>query len=85
MNFTQNSLKVSINSTKGRFEESLSISSEGEPVRMGFNINYLLDALRAVPDAEVQLKLAGALSPMTITPIEGDAYMHVLLPVRLKN
>ena len=85
LNFTQNSLKVSINSTKGRFEESLSISSEGEPVRVGFNINYLLDALRAVPDAEVQLKLAGALSPMTITPIEGDAYMHVLLPVRLKN
>lgn len=85
LNFTQNGLKVSINSTKGCFEESLSISSEGEPVRVGFNINYLLDALRAVPDAEVQLKLAGALSPMTITPIEGDAYMHVLLPVRLKN
>ena len=46
--------------------------------------SYLLDALRAAGDDKVLVHLKGALNPIVITPLEGDKYTYLVLPVRLK-
>ena len=43
-----------------------------------------LEALRAAGDEKVKLQLKGALNPMIISPMEGDRYTYLVLPVRLK-
>ena len=86
--FKTDELRVSISSQKGNFSETLGIKSSGEPVRMGFNIKFLLDALRAVPDSTIHILLNGAVNPMIIAPAADRfplPYTHVVLPVRLKN
>ena len=42
------------------------------------------EALRAAGDEKVKLQLKGALNPMIISPMEGDKYTYLVLPVRLK-
>ena len=52
---------------------------------MGFNNRYLLDALRNSEGDEVRLQLNGPLSPMKVLPREGEDYLFLVLPVRLKT
>ena len=42
------------------------------------------DALRAAGDDTVKVQLKGPLNPMVISPLEGDKYTYLVLPVRLK-
>ena len=56
---------------------------EGE-MEIGFNHKYLLDALRALPDGDCEIRLTNPLSPCVIAPKEGDAYVYMVLPVRLR-
>ena len=51
---------------------------------MGFNNRYLLEALKNTDCDEVVLEIQGALSPMKIIPVEGDSFLFLVLPVRLK-
>ena len=55
-----------------------------ETLEIGFNNRYILEALRAAGDEQVKLQLKGALNPMIISPMEGDKYTYLVLPVRLK-
>ncbi len=56
----------------------------GEPLEIGFNHRYVLDALRVVPrDVPCRIELKNALSPCVIVPEEGEAFLFMILPVRL--
>ena len=57
----------------------------GDRVEIGFNNRYLLDALRNADGDEVKLSLNGALSPMKVLPREGDSFLFLVLPVRMKS
>jgi len=57
---------------------------EGGPLTIGFNSRYLLDAMRACRDEEVLIELNTPNAPAIIKPLEGDAYLYLILPVRLK-
>ncbi len=57
----------------------------GEPVSMGFNNKYLLDALKASDCDMIKMEINGALSPMRVMPLEGESFLFLVLPVRVKN
>ena len=77
-------LKLSCSTVRGRSYEECSIPECPEKIEIGFNNRYLLDALRASPDEEILLDLSSGLSPCNIRPVEGDSYLYMVLPVRLK-
>jgi DNA polymerase-3 subunit beta len=52
---------------------------------MGFNNKYLLDALKASGSDEVRVVVNGALSPIKVTPLQGEEYLFLVLPVRLRS
>ena len=45
----------------------------------------LLDALKNAETDEVRIELNGALQPMKVLPVEGDSFLFLVLPVRLKR
>ncbi len=57
---------------------------EGNDLTIGFNSRYLLDSLRACRDEEVLIELNTPNSPCIIKPTQGDEYLYLILPVRLK-
>ena len=72
-------------STIGEAHDVCDIAGDGKELEIGFNCRYLLDALRAVPDAECSLELINGLSPIVLNPCDGSRrYSYMVLPVRLK-
>jgi len=66
-------------------EEEVEVEYTGDPVEIGFNVNYLLDALAAISTEKVQIALSGPDSSALISPL-GDPSNHacyVVMPMRL--
>lgn len=82
--FGPESIKVRCTTSIGRVFDEIPASLQGNSFEMGFNNRYLLDALKATECDEVRLCLNGPLSPMKIYPPEGDSFIFLVLPVRLK-
>ena len=80
-----NILVVSANSEKGGSIEEVLIYKDGEDLDIGFNAKYLIDALKAIDDEEVLLKMNTAITPCIICPVEGDKFTHLVLPVRINS
>ena len=83
-NFTENSIKLNCSTPLGKSQDECMLTSPSEELEIGFNNRYLLDALKACPDDDVRIELNTHLSPLIIKPMEGNSYLYLILPVRLK-
>ncbi len=83
--FESESLTLWCSTTMGQAIDQVACQMKGQPVEMGFNNRYLLDALRAADCDELRLEINGPLSPMKLLPPTGDAFLFLVLPVRLKQ
>ena len=68
----------------GKAEDTCMVDGDGGELEIGFNNRYLLDALKAAPADEVKVCLNTGSSPCIILPCEGDSFLYMILPVRLK-
>ncbi len=66
---------------RGDNEGVLDATVEGEPVDISFNIKYLIDVLRILPDEQVILQSKGAANPGVIRPLGRDNYLYVIMPM----
>ncbi|MEA4911191.1 MAG: DNA polymerase III subunit beta [Oscillospiraceae bacterium] len=69
----------------GNSYDEIPCAIEGDAVEIGFNNRYVLDALRNCMCDEVFLEITGPVSPMKMVPAEGDDFLFLLLPVRIKT
>lgn len=73
-------------SESGESEESLPVEYGGPTVEIGFNAQYLMDFLRAVPEIKVAFHFKDAQSAGELTP-SGDGvnykYRYVVMPMRI--
>jgi DNA polymerase-3 subunit beta len=83
--FKDGKANISCSTALGRLDEEFDIDIEGSSVEIGFNCRYLLEAVRASESDKIRMQLNGSLSPMKIVPLDGDDYLFLVLPVRLKN
>jgi len=70
----------------GDSEESVPSAYTGPDIEIGFNAQYLLDFLRAVPQAQVAFglrdqKSAGELQPVGVE--DGEQYRYIVMPMRI--
>ncbi len=78
-------MKLSCQTAIGTSYDECSVKLDGEPLCIGFNSRYLLDALRACRDEEVVLSMSTDVSPCVITPLAGDKFLYLILPVRMRK
>src|SRR3546814_5301447 len=64
-------------------EEDLEVSYDGGPVEIGFNVNYLLDALGALASEEFVMELKNADSSGLIYAAGDESSKYVVMPMRL--
>ncbi len=64
-------------------EEEIEVSYEGSDLEVGFNVNYLLDALAAIDGQEVELGLTDSNSSCLIRSPGNAAARYVVMPMRL--
>lgn len=64
-------------------EEELEVNYSGEEMEIGFNVNYLLDALAAVDGSEVEIGLTDANNSCLLTSGATPSAKYVVMPMRL--
>ena len=83
--FSNQVIQMRTNTTIGAAEDRCSIAGDGKELEIGFNVRYLLDALRVIPTEEVTLELTNNLSPIIMTPVDDKHdFAYMILPVRIK-
>mgnify|MGYP000881676932 CR=1 FL=1 len=82
--FDNNTVSVSSTTVVGTASDRVAAAIAGDSVEIGFNNRYLIEALNASDTDEVIVKLNGAVSPILILPVEGESFLFLVLPVRLK-
>ena len=82
--FGLNEIRTVCATALGKAEDTCPVDGDGGELEIGFNNRYLLDALKAAPAEEVKVCLNSGSSPCVIRPCEGDEFLYMILPVRLK-
>jgi len=70
----------------GEAKEELGVEYRGEPLEIGYNAHYLLEALRTMSTEMVQMSLNTPTSPGVLTPVNGDKdeeLVCLVMPLRL--
>lgn len=83
LSFSQGEVTVSVISDQvGEGRESLPVSFSGDPLEMGFNVEFLRAGVESVAGDEVRLGLISPLRPGLLRGA-GDDYRYLLMPIRL--
>ena len=79
-----NQLKIiCTNSEQEEAEEELEVAYQGDALDIGFNITYILDALRNLTVEHVRFAFGDANSSALVTLPDRDDYKYVVMPMRI--
>ncbi len=65
--------------------ERLPAQITGDSLDIAFNVRYLLEGLKALPTAEIQIQCNTATSPSVLTPLGGTKITYLVMPVQIRS
>ena len=83
LHFDENTLTMSAESFVGRTEDTMEVSIVGDPIDIAFNPKYIINILHSIPDETVYFEFNSPISPCVIRPVQGDAYLYLIVPMRV--
>lgn len=84
LDLTPSMLRIQANNPdQEEARDEIEVEYKGDPIEIGFNVNYLLDALAAVDSEQVQLGFVDASSSCLISSPDGKGGRYVVMPMRL--
>jgi len=83
LNIAEDNINVSCETSQGSFDDNISLPTGNANLLIGFNNTFLIDALRACDDEMVKLKFNKNINPLIITPVEGDKFLYLVLPMKI--
>lgn len=69
----------------GSGQESMPAQVTGEDLEIAFNVRYLMDGLKALNAAEIQMQLNTATSPVVVTPLGALKMTYLVMPVQVRS
>lgn len=67
----------------GELKDEIEVEYEGDPLEVGFNPQFILDALKVIDEEKVRVRLKDAQSSGLLLPEGNDDFLYVVMPVRL--
>ncbi|MDD5240618.1 MAG: DNA polymerase III subunit beta [Sulfuricella sp.] len=81
---TQNSLRIICNNNEQEeAQEEIEVNYAGNPLDIGFNVNYLLDVLMNLSDESIELSFGDANSSGLFTIPGQECFKYVVMPMRI--
>ena len=74
---------LSSNSEHEEAQEEIETEYHGEPLDIGFNVNYLMDGLNNISSEEVIFSFGDPNSSILITTTENQEFRYVVMPMRI--
>ena len=85
LNIENSQLNVGCISKRGNFDESMDVEKHGDDLKIGIASKLLLDTLKSINTEEVIMEFNTPQSPCVMKPVEGNGFIYMVLPIRLKN
>jgi len=88
MLFCSDKVCLTLNTHSGEYYEEISCESHGiaQDMLMGFDVSYMMDALKSLDCDNVRMEFSSVYSPLKLVPTDGEeCFVHLVLPVRLKD
>lgn len=76
-------IKFSSVTALGTANDKLAAEIEGKNIEIGFNSRFVLDCLKVCDTDEIYFQMISPNSPITLSPLEGDHFLYLILPVRI--
>jgi len=80
INILDGVMELKINSIIGSMNEDIDIQKFGKDLMIGFNPNFLIDALKVIEDEEIDMYLVNSKAPCFIRDSK-ENYIYLILPV----
>ena len=80
LNIGDERMEISITSRMGSMNEDIPIEKSGKDIRIAFNPKFMMDALRAIEDENVDIYFVNGRTPCVIRD-EGMSFVYLILPV----
>ena len=80
---SQDRMKFSSVTSIGTATDKMEADVSGRELEIGFNSKFILDALKACETEEIRMEFNSANQPILILPTEGEAFLFLVLPVRI--
>ena len=82
--FTKGKMEITSSNLKlGDAREEVPVDYTGEGLKVGFNAQYVLDALSKIEEEEIDLKLRDQVSPGLVQPAGDKDYTCLIMPIRV--
>ena len=78
--------KMTLNSTNldvGEAMEEIDITYNGDDVDVGFNVNYLIDAIAVINNDNILFEVGLGLKPSVVKPAESDNFLCIVMPLKI--
>jgi DNA polymerase-3 subunit beta len=69
----------------GSAREAVQAQISGEDLEIAFNVKYLLEGLKVLNTAEVQMQFNTSTSPSVLTPLGGVKMTYLVMPVQIRS
>lgn len=79
---SENYVNVVAKSEIGDVSENVPVKLNGKDLEIAFFFKYVTDAIKAIDDEEISVCFNSPIEPCVIRPLEGDGFMHLIVPVR---
>ncbi len=77
-------MRLKMNTQRGKYDENIAITKDGQDILIGFNPKFIMDVLRNIDDENIDIYLINSKSPCFIKNKE-ESYMYLILPVNISN
>lgn len=78
-----NVLRFSSVTALGTASDRMTADIEGKNIEIGFNNRFVLDCLKVCDVEKIKIEMISANQPITFSPLEGDHFFFLILPVRI--
>jgi DNA polymerase-3 subunit beta len=78
--------KIILNSTNpdvGEANDEIEVSYRGGEMEVGYNVNYLIDAIEAIDEKNVVFEMGTGMKPGVIRPADNDQFFCIIMPLRI--
>lgn len=82
LNINQSSLTVMSNSEQADFDAEVICTTNGQELKIAFNLKYLMETIASIGQAEIIMKFNSPVSPCVLQGKEDNGY-RLILPVRV--
>ncbi len=84
MDLEEGKITLHCETSMGDVKDEIDIDIKGEKLNIAYNNRYMIEALRHARSEKVKIRFNGPLAPIAIYPEEGEDFIYLVLPVRIK-